>query len=290
VPIEPFSRRSFLALTGGAVVLAACGGGKSNSTAGGASTSSTDPNALTPGLVSSDLYVSPTPQRFAFVVQTQQRAFASGGAASVSIKPPHGTTGASTNATLHTKGLPAKRGVYVIKPALPIAGIYTAYVQTRSQRIELPFQVKPAPESPAVGTSAPVAPSATVTKPLGVNPLCTRKPACPLHDRSLADLIGKGRPVAVMFATPALCQTQYCGPVLDTLLPYASQYRDRIDFVHVEIYKDTTGTTVAPTVQAWNLTSEPWLYGIDPQGKITARLDGAFASDEISALLAQLAA
>ena len=35
---------------------------------------------------------------------------------------------------------------------------------------------------------------------------------------SLAEVIGAGTPVAAMFATPALCASQYCGPVLDELL------------------------------------------------------------------------
>jgi hypothetical protein len=290
VPLDAFSRRSFLALAGGAVLLAACGGDDDRSVDATGPTTTTDPNALTPGLLSSDLYVSPQPQRLAFVLFTAQRASASGPPATLTITPPKGTASAPMPAKLHTEGLPDKRGVYVVEPTLDTAGIYQGTIEVEGSRLELPFQVGAKAQAPVAGATAPTAASPTTTNPLGVKPLCTRDPQCPLHQKSLADLVGKGRPVAVMFATPALCQTQYCGPVLDTLLPFAKEYADRIDFVHVEIYKDGTATTLVPTVETWNLSSEPWLFGIDPTGKVTARLDSAFSTDEIRTLLDGLVA
>jgi hypothetical protein len=55
--------------------------------------------------------------------------------------------------------------------------------------------------------------------------------------------------------------------------------------VHVEIYKDSTSNDLVPTVNAWSLPGEPWLFGIDRTGKVTARLDGAMGTDEVKALL-----
>src|SRR4051812_47101468 len=137
---EPLSRRSFLALTGGAVLLAACGGDESsNRSARTAET--TDPNALVSSVVSSDLYASNDPQRFAFILQTEQHAYASGEGTPIAIKPPDSPLGPPTTATLHTKGLPAKRGVYVIEPKLAVSGVYTGIVRTKAANLELPFQV-----------------------------------------------------------------------------------------------------------------------------------------------------
>ncbi len=210
------------------------------------------------------------------------------GPASIAIKPLHSPIGPYVPAPLHRSGLPKDRGVYVIDPVLSKPGVYTATVKIDGSAVQLAFQVQAKPVVPTVGDQAPTAASPTFAKPLGVKPICTRTPMCPLHKLSLADLIGKGRPVAVIFATPALCQSQYCGPILDTLLPFATRYAEQIDFVHVEIYRDLTGTTVSPTVDAWNLSSEPWLFAVNPEGKIVDRLDGAFASDEIDALLHQI--
>jgi hypothetical protein len=289
VPLEPLSRRSFFALAGGAagaVLLAACGGDDSGGSA--PTTPTTDPDALTPGVISSDLYASAQPQRMAFIVQTQKGKPASVGPASIAIAPQGGTRGAFVDATLHTEGLPDERGIYVFRPTLTNAGIYDATVKTQGQTLSFPFQVAAKPEAPAPGTSAPLAPSATLTEPMGVDPICTRDPQCPLHTASLSDVLGKGKPVAVMFATPAYCQTQYCGPVLDQLLTFRDRYAGKVEFVHVEIYRDSTATKVASTVEAWNIPSEPWLFGIDGSGKIVGRLDGAMSSDEIAALLGQL--
>ena len=150
--------------------------------------------------------------------------------------------------------------------------------------------MKDRPEAPIAGEQAATAASPTSTDPLGVDPICTRDPQCPLHDRSLDTLVGRGRPLAVLFATPARCQSQYCAPVLDALLPLVDAYRDRVDIVHVEIYKDLRSSDLVPTVEAWNLPGEPFLFGVDAGGTITARLDGAMGTDEMRTLLESLAA
>ena len=93
-----------------------------------------------------------------------------------------------------------------------------------------------------------------------------------------------------MFATPARCQTRYCGPVLDAMLPLVKTYAEHIDFVHVEIYQSNRGVDLAPTVQAWNIQYEPWFFTVDGTGTIKGRLDSAFGRDELTPLLQALVA
>jgi hypothetical protein len=169
-------------------------------------------------------------------------------------------------------------------------GTWRAEIRTQERVLRLALTVNATATAPTPGTAAPRAPSPTPLAALGVSPICTRAPACPLHSVSLADIVGAGKPAAVMFATPARCQTQYCGPVLDELLKVMGPYQDRITFVHVEIYKASTGTDLVPTVDAWHLTSEPWLFGVDATGTIVSRIDGAFGGGEIKAVLDPLAA
>ncbi|MCJ7439624.1 MAG: hypothetical protein MUP97_17950, partial [Acidimicrobiia bacterium] len=54
---------------------------------------------------------------------------------------------------------------------------------------------------------------------------------------------------------------------------------------HVDIYRSSTGAELSPTVEAWGLESEPWLYTVDGAGTIVGRLDGAFGGNEMTARL-----
>lgn len=284
----PLSRRRFLALGGGAALLAACGSNGSGKAGSNASTTPTF-TELAPGVVSMDLFARPQPQRFAFVVLAKE-GYASGRPARVAIAAPGAEPTTYVSTVARAKGLPEFRGVYTTMAKLDQPGIWHASLDYDGEQTPFVFQVKAKAESIAPGQPAPRAASPTTSEPMGVDPICTRDPVCPLHAVSLKSIIGKGRPIAVMFATPARCQTRYCGPVLDTMLPMVETYSDRIDFVHVEIYKNNQTTDVIPTVSAWGLGGEPWLFGIDSGGLVTARLDGAFDQTEMRALLDGLVA
>ena len=240
-------------------------------------------------MLSSDLYASPEPQRLAFAIAIGS-TYASFAPAKVAVAPPGTTKGPVYATTLHREGLPKGRGVYVADVVLDRPGAWNALALTAGRRVPFALDVGKQPKAPVVGAAAPRAASPTRADTLGVKPICTRKPQCPLHDVSLADVIGTGRSVAALFATPALCQSQYCGPVLDELLDLRAPFTDAITFVHVEIYSSNKGATLAPTVEAWGLPSEPWLYTINGAGTIVGRLDGAMAGDEMKAQLEALAA
>jgi hypothetical protein len=38
-------------------------------------------------------------------------------------------------------------------------------------------------------------------------------------------------------------------------------------------------------VRQWNLPTEPWLFAIDRNGRIAARIEGAFSARELEAVL-----
>jgi hypothetical protein len=234
---------------------------------------------------SSDLYASPDPQRFSLVLQRATGGgikYVSGPPVEVRFKGPSTDWQPYTALRLDTEGLPAGRGVYRTEAVFDRAGNWKGQVKVNGDRangfaLALPEQAV----APVPGDAAPRAASPTLADPLGVDPICTREPPCPLHTVSLSEVIGSGTPVAVMFATPALCVSAYCGPVLDEMLDVMGPYQDRVRFVHVDIYKNLNTAKLSPTVKAWGLPSEPWLYGIDGAGTITARLDTAFAKTEM---------
>jgi hypothetical protein len=144
----------------------------------------------------------------------------------------------------------------------------------------------PFPGKPMIPTPTP-----TVADARGVNPICTRQPACPLHDVSLDAALAERRPVAVLFATPALCQSRLCGPVLENLLAHRDAFADRVRFVHVEIFKALDRN--APTteaVQAYHLEQEPFLFLAGADGVVRERLDNAYDRVEARQALERLVA
>lgn len=284
----PVSRRAFLA-GGAGLALATLAARPATALVATKAATKAAKKPVSPLVLSSDLYASPEPQRFVFATARGAR-YASVGPAQVAFAAPGERQGTVLDTDLYKQGLPRGRGIYVVDATFPVAGIWKAVAVVQGRQVPFVVKVKETAEAPRPGAVAPRAASPTRADPLGVNPICTRRPACPLHDVSLADVLGTGTPVAVMFATPALCQSQYCGPVLDELLEVMGPYRDRVTMVHVEIYASTRGATTAPTVQAWGLPSEPWLYTVDGAGTILDRLDGAFATNEVTAALDRLVA
>ncbi|MDP9404360.1 MAG: hypothetical protein M3P85_13780 [Actinomycetota bacterium] len=145
-------------------------------------------------------------------------------------------------------------------------------------------------KAPLVGQPLLSVPTPTAADARGVDPICTRDPMCPLHDVSLDAALAENRPLAVLLATPARCQSRLCGPVLDNLLAHRDAFADRVRFVHVEIYASRTGTELAPAVKAYGLSQEPFLFLVGADGVIRERIDNAFDRTEAGQALERLVA
>jgi hypothetical protein len=120
--------------------------------------------------------------------------------------------------------------------------------------------------------------------------LDTRRPfAKDLLQTDLADVLGK-QPVVVTFATPLLCASRVCGPVVDIVEQVKASAPKGVAFVHQEIYKDNkVDQGVRSQVAAWHLASEPWTFVIDRSGKISTRFEGAFSVGELERAVAKAA-
>lgn len=110
----------------------------------------------------------------------------------------------------------------------------------------------------------------------------TRVPAGTMHEHDLADVLGE-RPVVLLFATPALCQSRVCGPVVDVAEQVKRDYGDEVAFIHMEIYRDNDPSKpVRPQVAAYGLQTEPWVFVIDRNGIVDSRIEGAFSVPELT--------
>lgn len=182
------------------------------------------------------------------------------------------------------------QAVYHAAVPLPRAGDWLLLVVTRWRGRLLggaaPVAVARSSPVPAVGAPAPRVHTPTLASVDGdVAKIDTRIPPDRMHDVDLADVLGR-RPVALLFATPALCRSRVCGPVTDMAAQLQSAYGDRIAFIHNEVYVDNDPAKgLRPQLRAYGLTSEPWLFTIDRRGRVAARLEGAFGIDELRAAL-----
>jgi hypothetical protein len=108
-----------------------------------------------------------------------------------------------------------------------------------------------------------------------VTKIDTRQPPDDMHKDSFAAIAGK-KPVALLFATPQLCQSRVCGPVVDIAAQLKARYGSRIEFIHQEVYVGNDPKQgLRPPLRAFHLRTEPWLFVVGRNGRITARLEGS---------------
>ncbi len=238
--------------------------------------------------VSSDIYKTDLVQRFAFSIFDQDSQVASEGSIPITLTSPSGKTQKFGNVHVREKGI-SGNGIYSVMALLAETGSWTMNTEFRGQQLELSFSVTENNIAPGLGTICPNGITPTTSAPLDATILCTRfKGDCGLHSHSVPELLATKKPFIVIFATPARCQTTYCGPVLDLTRNIADKHTS-IPVIHVEIYKDETSNDLLEAVNAWGLQTEPWLFGISAEGTIDSRLDGAFDQSEIEETFTRLA-
>jgi hypothetical protein len=107
-------------------------------------------------------------------------------------------------------------------------------------------------------------------------------PPADMLDTDFADVLGK-KPVVLLFATPALCASRTCGPVVDIAEQVRAQNGKGVTFIQQEIYQDNDpGKPYRPQVLQWHLPTEPWAFVINRQGRIAARFEGVFSVGELA--------
>lgn len=154
--------------------------------------------------------------------------------------------------------------------------------------------VNDASATPALGTPAPRSISKTLADAGDFERLTTDfEPDADLYAMTIADALDTGKPLMVVFSTPAYCQTATCGPQLDVIKDVKAEYADTMNFIHVEVYDnpheiegDLMNAVISPTVEEWGLPSEPWTFIIDGDGVIHAKFEAFTTREELDEALA----
>jgi len=193
-------------------------------------------------------------------------------------------------------------GLYALEANVPSTGNWLALVliDNGGQKASgvAGFPVTTAKLPAAVGSKAVSTPTPVATTEQKLKEICTRTPPDHMHSISLDEALKNGKPTAVSFATPLLCESQLCGPVVDEhILAFEKIGPHKANFIHVEEFLPGPGLTPppvslkgrSPAFKAWGFESEPWVIVIDRDGIIWARLGpGPCAAAEIEAALAPL--
>jgi hypothetical protein len=143
--------------------------------------------------------------------------------------------------------------------------------------------------APQVGQQAPVVHTPTLGEVSNISQIDTRVPPDDMHGDDLADVLGT-KPVVLLFATPALCQSRVCGPVTDIAEQVKQEFGDRVAFIHQEVYNNNQiSDGPRPQMTAYNLDTEPWLFVIDRTGNVSTVLQGPFSVQELDTAVQKVA-
>ncbi|MCD9624601.1 hypothetical protein [Rhabdothermincola salaria] len=302
--IPALDRRGFLrraGLVGGAglvalgapTLLAACGGSSDDQDATGRMDLAPVGTTLV-GLFNyqGGYLAAGIPQRAAFAISSAAGAPTSDGPDTISARlSREGVDKGEVELRKHADGTPI--AYYPLLTTFDEPGIWgltTTFDDTESTQnfqVDRPEQVELVQPGQAM---IPVA-TPTVADARGVTPICTAEPQCPLHERSLAEVLAAGGPVALLISTPRYCSTTVCGPVLDLVIEESAAVSG-LTVVHAEVYVDpaagpdpaSAGTTDA--VDAYGLSFEPSLFVARGDGMVTARLDNVMDRGELAEALA----
>lgn len=187
------------------------------------------------------------------------------------------------------------KSVYVSEIRVPKKGTYLAAAVVRldgRNMLTSPFEFKAGASGgpPVAGEQAPKVHTPTLADVAGdAARISTREPAPKsLLQQDLFDVYGR-RPVALLFATPALCQSRVCGPVVDVLAQAQSEDASgTAAYITNEIYEENRvdrGLRSQPA--AYRIPTEPWLFVLDANGKVVDRIEGAFSVDEVKRAVAR---
>ena len=188
--------------------------------------------------------------------------------------------------------------------------------------INLAFEVQSPEQTLNVGDPAPKSRQTIASDVADITEIDSMKPPDSMHDLTIADAVTSGVPTVILFGTPAFCETQVCGPVMEAImLPLYDRYGGQANFIHVEPYfletlRSGAGLCAVPAFninfaragvaegpgpcpslteeellaagESWNQRIEPIIFVVDSQGNIAGKFEAVAGLEEVEDLLSEL--
>lgn len=275
-----------------AIVAASCGGGKGGS-AKGTPQAAHNYNPI-PG--NSELVVGPNRFAFGLIDPTNHPVLEAAGT-SVHMQFLLGTHVEYEADAQFTWAIPDVTGFWTVQVTFDQAGDWIAQAivtqNGETSPVKFYFTVTQTGIVPNVGDHAPATDNLTLVSEPNIKRVTTDpEPDTALYEMTVAQALDAGKPFVVVFATPAFCQTRFCGPVLDNVKAVRQQFAEQVNFIHIEPYDltdegalvtdaDNLPVPAQPT-NDWRLQSEPWVFIVGADGLIRQRFEGAASPAELS--------
>jgi hypothetical protein len=196
-------------------------------------------------------------------------------------------------------------GFYVADVTFPEAGDWGAEFTTSApgsaaETVRFRFQVLSDAVMPQLGETVPSVKTPTAADVGGdLRQISTdAQPDPRFYQLSEDQALAQHKPFVLVFATPAFCTSRICGPTLDHLKALAPSYPN-VTFINVEPYKmQFTGGHLQPQLDAngqlvpndasdaFKILTEPWIFVVDANGKVTGTFEAIVGPDELKAAIA----
>ena len=189
-------------------------------------------------------------------------------------------------------------GVFAVQIEFDQAGLWLAQVSpadgaAEGQLARMVMRVSEQSITPALGSPAPASLNRTASSVASLDELTSDvEPDPDLYAMTIAEALQAGKPLVVAFATPAFCTSTTCGPQVEVVKELKEDYREQANFIHVEVFanphemrSDLSKGVISPTFEEWGLPSEPWVFIIDAQSRVSAKFDGFASYEELEQAL-----
>lgn len=150
--------------------------------------------------------------------------------------------------------------------------------------------------TPSIGDPAPRSITPTVHDTDDLSAISSSKiPDPDLYQLSIDQALDSGKPLVVVFASPAFCVSATCGPQVNMLGQVKERYQDVANFIHVEVFANphlieegSLRSEWSPVIDEWGMSSEPWTFVIDGKGLVRAKFEQFTPAEEIEAALLEI--
>ncbi len=179
-------------------------------------------------------------------------------------------------------------GIYTTMVDFPFSGEWGVELKIdtgdKKQTLRPRFRVLAQSVTVPIGLDAPRTRNLTVKDVTDLAQIDTSaSPSPDMHTSTIADAIAAKRPVLILFAAPGYCTSQLCGPEFEIMRKLFPQYKDRVEFIHVEAYKNPTSPQrdLVDAAKEWGLQSEPWFFVVGKDGKVSMKFEGPTSLAEL---------